>query len=189
MPPEPDRHEPAEATPERTTDSIAGGFAARIRNLHEAEQRGDLAALRRMDPAQPFAPAFQRMLVQVAPRSGLDRARRMALLAKILALPPSGEALADGRRALGTALFEVGATERRVQVLMNARGEALDDAILRLSRRIARSGALPFFDLGRLILGGEREVETTRYRIARDYWTGRATRDDAIPTATGDTAE
>ena len=38
-------------------------FCNEVRKLTEAEQRGDLAELRRLDPDQPGAPAFFRMLV------------------------------------------------------------------------------------------------------------------------------
>ncbi|KQT88479.1 hypothetical protein ASG48_03465 [Aurantimonas sp. Leaf443] len=183
--------EPApQDAPERASDGITRRLAAAIRVLHKVEQRGDLAALRRMDPAQPLAPAFQRLLVRIAPKAGLERAKRIALLAKILALPAGAAALENGRRPLGLALAEEKIAERRVQMLMTARGEALDDAILRLARRLARRGSLPFVEIGQLLLGGEDEVEDTRYRIARAYWTSRAASEDvAPPSKTGETEE
>lgn len=193
MPPESDVHDISGQDAKRSSDKITGGFAALVRVLHGAEQRGDLAALRRMDPEHPYEPPFQRMLVRVAPQTRLERAKRIALVAKILALPPSGEALNDGTRSFGRAMAEAGISEARVQVLMTARGGALDDAVLRLARRLVRTGSLPFFEIGRLVLGGEAEVEDTRYRIAHDYWTGRAERDGAgaapIPSETGDIEE
>ena len=201
MPPD---TEPAGASTPRADAAAAGdrlarliqGLAMAVRRLHRQERRGELAALRRMDPEHPVVQPFQRILLHVAPDASLDRARRIALFVKILALPMSDDVLKSGRRVLGMAMESADVSERRVQTLMTARGEALDDHVLRLARRLAREGDLPFEEIGRLILGDERVIEDTRFEIARAYWAGRTRREDAAaseadqtqPAAAGETA-
>lgn len=168
-------------------------FAALVGVLHKTEQRGDLASLRRMDPVRPFEPAFQRMLVRVAPKADPDETQRIALFVKMLALAPNKAALRNGRRPLGSALAAARITERRVQVLMTARGRSLDDTIMRLSRRLVREGPLPYIEIGTFLLGSEQQIERVRFSIARAYWTDRAEREDTeredSQSETGDTAE
>ena len=59
-------------------------------------------------------------------------------------------------------------------MLMTARGNALDDLLLRTARRLVREGLLPYQDIGRLILGGPKTVEDIRFRTARAYWARHA---------------
>ena len=140
--------------------------------LHHQEDRGSLAALRRMDTDAPLEPAFQRILVKVWPEAGLEMAQRRALFVKVLALAMNADLLKGAARKLGEAMAdpEIDIKERRVQMLMTARGPALEDAVLRLARRLVRAGHLPFHDLGRLLLGSEARIEKTRFEIARAYW-------------------
>ena len=58
---------PSTAAPEGERDH---GFAFynEVRKLTDAEQRGDLAELRRLDPDQPGAPAFFRILARTSVR-------------------------------------------------------------------------------------------------------------------------
>jgi len=151
-------------------------LANAVRSLHRQEARGELADLRRMDAEQAIEPAFQRILARVAPHASFrstrrhDDAGRLALVTRILALGTSPDVLADGHRNLGEAMAAQGIKERRVQVLMTARGTTFDDLLLRLSRQLVRGGSLPFLDLGRLVLGSADSVERTRFRIAQGYW-------------------
>jgi hypothetical protein len=169
--PETERDRPREAWPEIVK------LANAIRALHRQEQRGDLAALRRMDTERATELAFHRILARVALDASRARAQRLALLTKILALATRLDVLETGRRNLGAALDAAGVSEARVQMLMTARGEALDDLLLRTARRLVRDGLLPFEDLGRLILGSPEEVERTRFRIAKAYWAAAARRE------------
>ncbi|MBX3569851.1 MAG: hypothetical protein KF914_17435 [Rhizobiaceae bacterium] len=159
-------------------------LANAVRSLHRREARGELASLRRMDEAAAIEPAFQTILVRVAPNASLgdrhpyDDARRLALVTKILALGMSIEVLGKGYRNLGEAMAAADVSERRVQGLMTARGPALDDLVLRLSRRLVRAGTLPFLDIGRLLLGSADMVERTRFQIAKGYWGSRRDNDD-----------
>ncbi len=147
-------------------------FASDISALAKAEARGDLAALRRMDPDCPDAPAFFRILVRHCPDAGPAFARRCARLARMLALRP--EALKPG--SLGEAMAEHGISEARVQRLLAARGEALATQIALVARRLAGERALPYRELGRLLLARDDDgdeaaaAEAVRLRIARDYF-------------------
>lgn len=164
---------------ERSLFSLITALANAVRALHHQERRGDLASLRRMDADEPVPPAFQRILVRAAPDADLNHARRIALFVKILSLPMGGDALAADRRRLGEAMADDGISEKRVQMLMTARGPALDDLLLRTARRLARAGVLPFQEIGELILGDPTIRERTRFAVAKAYWAGRARRDDA----------
>lgn len=177
--PETERGHPGDAWHDIVT------FANAIRALHRQEQRGDLAALRRMDAGRATEPAFQRILARAAPNASRERAQRLALFTRILAVATSPDVLGAGRRNLGEALDTAGVSEARVQMLMTARGEALDDLLLRTARRLVRDRLLPFEDFGRLILGSPDEVERTRFRIAKAYWAAAARReagDNSEPT-------
>lgn len=163
-------------------------FADAIRALHHQENRGALAALRRMDTSRATEPAFHRILAVAAPDASHARAKRLALLARILALATSAEMLGKGPQGLGEALRVADVSEARVQMLMTARGETLDDLLLRTARRLVRDGSLPYQDIGKLILGGPKAVEITRFRIAKDYWARRnPAAGDETPLAESDT--
>lgn len=172
-------------------------LATAIRHLHNRGDRGELAALRRMDEARAVEPALHRMLARCAPGYRAEAGRRhddlvrLALMARVLSLGMSIDVLGRGRHDLGRAMAEAEpkVSERRVQMLMEARGPAFDDLILRLSRRLAREGTLPYLDIGRLVLGPEWMVEETRRRIAKGYWGSRVEKEDeaASQTAGGET--
>lgn len=158
-------------------------MANQLHGLAQAQNRGDLAALRRIDPGQPSAGAFLRLLGRAvpdhlvgradldagAPGSTFDMIRRWAVMAQIMAQRP--EALA--RNGLGQALHEVGLTEHRLAMLLNARGPTLHDLARRTGRRLARDAAkLPYRELGRLVLldgRNDAETESIRIGIARDF--------------------
>lgn len=170
-------------------------LATAIRHLHNRGARGELAALRRLEEARAVEPALHRMLAGCAPGyradagSRHDDLGRLALMARVLALGMSIDVLGRGHHDLGRAMAEADISERRVQMLMEARGPALDDLVLRLSRRLVRQGTLPYLDIGRLILGPEGMVEDTRRRIARGYWRSRVEKEDEpkSQTAGGET--
>jgi CRISPR system Cascade subunit CasB len=138
-----------------------------VRRLAEAEQRGDLAELRRLDPNQPGAPAFFRILARVAPEAGGETMRRYAHFLRILALKP--EALSGDR--LGAVMAKAGVSESRVQRLLTARGETMRDQLRLIARRLANSGNLPWRGFADLLLTkDDKQAENKRLIIARDYW-------------------
>jgi CRISPR system Cascade subunit CasB len=143
-----------------------GAFVNEVRCLLRAERRGDLAELRRLDPEQPNAPAFFRILARVAPEAGVETMRRYAHYLRILALNP--EALSSDR--LGAVMAASGVSESRVQRLLTARGETMRDQLRLIARRLANSGNLPWRGFADLLLANEKDEEDARLRIARDYW-------------------
>jgi CRISPR system Cascade subunit CasB len=145
-------------------------FAGEIRRLAEQERRGDLAALRRLDPEQPDAAAFFRSVVKIAPDAGPGLMRRYARLLRMLALKP--DALKGG--SLGAALANAGVSESRVLKLLAARGPALARQLDIIARRLANAGDLPYREIGRLTLEPDdsEHAEDARLRVARDYWRG-----------------
>lgn len=156
------------ATPVAHTPDLVELLAREVQALEAAERRGDLAELRRMEPARPNAPAFFRMLVRHRPDAGPDFARRCARLVQLLALRP--EALQRG--SLGEAMAANGISEARAQKLLAARGEALATQIALIARRLAQERALPYRELGHLLLADDEgaSADRTRLRIARDYF-------------------
>jgi hypothetical protein len=148
---------------------LVEAFAGAVRGLEIAERRGDLAGLRRLNTGAPGSAAFFRIVVKVAPEAGPAALRRYACFLQILALKPS--ALASG--SFGEAMAVAGVSEARAQKLLTARGPALAQQLRLISRRLANEGALPYRQIGDLLLiedeDGER-AEAIRLRIARDYW-------------------
>jgi hypothetical protein len=69
-------------------------------------------------------------------------------------------------------MAEHGISEARVQKLLAARGEALATQIGLIARRLAGERALPYRELGRLLLARDDDdaAEAARMRIARDYF-------------------
>jgi hypothetical protein len=81
---------------------LAEAFAGAIRALENAERRGDLASLRRLDTDAPDAAAFFRIVVKIAPEAGPAALQRYAHFLQILALKPA--ALTSG--SFGAAMAE-----------------------------------------------------------------------------------
>ncbi|MFN8830917.1 MAG: type I-E CRISPR-associated protein Cse2/CasB [Labrys sp. (in: a-proteobacteria)] len=163
MPPDADA-----ATPVAPTPDLVELLAREVQALEAAERRGDLAELRRMNPERPNVPAFFRMLVRHRPDAGPDFARRCARIVHLLALRPD----ALHRGSLGEAMAVNGISEARAQKLLAARGEALATQIALIARRLAQERALPYRELGHLLLADDdsESADRTRLRIARDYF-------------------
>lgn len=186
MPPDAVTVSEAPASGDRTDPVRARieALATAIRHLHNRGARGELAALRRMDEVRAVEPALHKLLADAAPdaefgaRFRRDDIIRLALMTKVLAFGMSIETLGRGHYDLGRTMDEAKISERRVQTLMNARGPAFDDLILRLSRRLVRHGVLPYLDIGRLVLGQDEMVERTRRRIAKGFWGVRVEKED-----------
>lgn len=138
-----------------------------VRALVEAERRGDLAELRRLDPDCPGAPVFFRILARVAPDAGPETMRRYAHYLRILALNP--EALSGDR--LGVVMAEANVSESRVQRLLTARGDAMGDQLRLIARRLANAGNVPWRGFAYLLLSGDDDrLERSRMIVARDFW-------------------
>jgi len=138
-----------------------------IRALAEAERRGDLAELRRLDPDRPGAPVFFRILVRVAPDAAPETMCRYAHYLRILALNP--DALSGDR--LGAVMAASGVSESRVQRLLSARGGAMRDQLRLIARRLANADNVPWRGFAYLLLtSDEDKLERSRLIVARDFW-------------------
>ena len=156
-------------------------------------KRGDLAELRRMNPDEPDAATFWRLLSQYDQAGNEDRERRWGLILHGLALmTPTGndDSWSDAPRPtahnptmpVGLALFQGGDpmrtrafySESRLNRLLVARGPMLRSLLARLFRMLS-SVDQPFNyrQMAYLILFdeiNEEQAEQVRRQIARAYY-------------------
>jgi CRISPR system Cascade subunit CasB len=165
--------EPVQSKTERGA-GLVEAFANEVHSLAKRERRGDLSDLRRLDVDAPSSAAFFRIVAKVTPESGPDALKRYARLLQILALKP--DAMAP--MSLGHAMVHAKISENRVQKLLGARGSGLAEQLRLVARRLASAGALPYRQIGELLLAPDDSdrAERLRLTIARDYWValGRA---------------
>jgi CRISPR system Cascade subunit CasB len=139
---------------------------------------GDVASLRRMDPHDPSAAAFWRVMIDyVEPDGAVTGAgattgaaeQSWAAIIRAAAIL-SGLHRRDIR--LGTALAEAGLSELRFTRLLRARGDGLPRQIADVARYLAtKAHPLDVTDIAHLVLSAERDdSETVRRRIARCYF-------------------
>lgn len=148
--------------------SLLERIATELRRLSAAEATGELAALRRMDRHSTPPSAFYRILARVkAPEMRPETVRRWARAVAIMAQRP------DALRAsgLGETLKAIGVSERRLDMLLYARGPALYDLSHRTAVRIARShDFLPYRDLCQMVLyETDARTDDIRIGIAQSY--------------------
>ena len=171
-----DPTEPLQKTDSRDRIDLAlDAVAGMLRGLREKEATGDLAELRRLDWRSPDNLAFARLTTVKHVETLLESAsgdreilRRLAAIVSEMAA--AGELHAGWR--LGRALADIKASPQRLGALLTARGDALIDAVKRTARRLGREGALPYRQLGRLLLADHLDpaaAETLRFEIARDF--------------------
>lgn len=176
---EPSRSPPPEKPPPEKPPSRR----SRLRELagrlsHKSMPRGELAALRRLDPARPSEPALWRLLFAVLPEEEVPASealvRRWALAVKGMALMAPLTRQESGVSGAGAALVEIGYSEARLARLLAARGEAFEVLFLRLCRQLAAGGQrVNWGDLGLLALSGAEETEAAeghRLALARAYY-------------------
>jgi CRISPR system Cascade subunit CasB len=166
-----DRGEPGETSRDLRT------IVARIAGIIARElSPGEVAALRRLAPDEPYAPAvwkvFAMALDEVVPPDGPAREEAERRWAAILCGLAITQGLHRAGRPLGAALASAGFSELRFTRLLRARGDQMF-AALRGAAQYLASKALSFdaLDLARLVLSedGPRE-ERTRRDIARSYY-------------------
>ena len=180
-----------------TTQLSWGKSAIRLANDMAADgfNRGDLAALRRMDPDEPDAAAFWRLAARYDLKGGPELERRWALVMHGIALMTRRGSDAAARSAhvrampIGRAMFEGGKpdttsayySESRLNRLLTARGNMLRTLLRRMFRMMATANqGFDWYQMAELILSDgfdERVADRVRRNIARHYyWTeNRAT--------------
>lgn len=154
-------------------DSILSGLARELDR--EGFPRGDLAALRRLDPDHPSAPVFWQLLMRSVPegrRRDDDAERRWALILHGMALMAPNHH--DPAIPVGRALFAADYSEQRLGRLLAARGAQFRALLPRLCRQLAhKAQSLDWRELGRLVLWEGRDdekAEKIRVGIARAYY-------------------
>lgn len=167
--------------------AAAGRLARRM--TRDDFPRGDLAALRRMPPGEPRAPAFWRLMAEEDLLGNPVVESKWALILHGIALMTPTASQGGGRgsahdpeTAVGTALFLGGElrresgfySEMRFNRLLAARGPVLHALLVRMFRMLASAGA--FFDwreMASFVLNdgfNEEQAEVGRHRIARAYY-------------------
>ena len=167
--------------------NIAVGYASRI--IRADFSRGDLAALRRMDPDNPDPSVFWKLLADNGLLEyGRDVENKWALILHGIAIMTrsnagDGNALTahDGSMAVGRALSNIGYSEMRFNRLLSARDEMLRTLLARMFRMLAAEDMrFNWREMAQFILNdgyNETAAELSRRRIARDYY--RAERQSA----------
>ncbi|MFW6053278.1 MAG: type I-E CRISPR-associated protein Cse2/CasB [Persicimonas sp.] len=126
-----------EALPLHMTVYKIAGFMSRDQYAEGGISKGDLAELRRIDPAEPFTPALWKVLLEYVPdhdKLSAEQERRWAILLMAMA---TCAGLHDSDTAFGKALAEAGWSELRFVRLMEARGDNLVKEIRRLAQYLA----------------------------------------------------
>ena len=181
-----------------TWSVIAAGFAGTI--AHDSFSRGDLAELRRMDPDNPDATAFWRLLARHELLGNEMLESKWALILHGIALmtrtgsPDTGNVAAHNPGIpVGRALFLGGSdvrqqgfySETRLNRLLTARGPVLRILLRRTFRMLATTGrSFDWREMAVFILNDgydEHAADTARRRIARSYY--QAERRSASETA------
>lgn len=172
----------------RSWGDIAVSLAGAIAQLAE-HRRGDLAELRRMDPDDPDAAVFWRLLASRDLPGSPTIERKWALILHGIALMTptssgSGNSLTahDGNMPVGRALFLGGDAQRaqgfysesRLNRMLTARGPMLRVLLARMFRMLAGAGvSFNWREMAQFILNegyDEDAAEQSRRRIARDYY-------------------
>ena len=172
----------------RSWGDIAVSFAGQIAQLAE-HHRGDLAGLRRMNPAAPDVAVFWRLMA----REGLlgvpaVEAKWALILHGIALMTPTSRGDAnshtahDGSTPVGRALFLGGESRResalygetRLNRLLTSRGPMLRTLLARMFRMMAAANvSFNWREMAQFILNDgydEGAAEDGRRRIARDYY-------------------
>ena len=153
-------------------------------------RRGDLAGLRRMDPDEPDAAAFWRLMAQYdLLNSSEDVERKWGLILHGIALMTpanSGEGnpntAHNGSMPVGRALYLGGESQRsaafyseaRLNRLLTSGGPMLRTLLARMFRMLAAGGVtFNWREMAQFILNegfNEDAAEQNRRRIAREYY-------------------
>ena len=171
----------------RTLPDVAVSIAGEM--AHEHYPTGDLALLRRMDPARPGPSAFWQLLAKrdLILNSNLEAKWGLIIHGIALMTPRNIEgeefrSAHDGYTSVGKALYCGNAnappnafySEVRLERLMRAEGPALYDHVARVCRMMKSAGVrFNWRELARYILAQNHDpdaVAESRRRILREYY-------------------
>ena len=185
----PDSNSQDEHVRPQSWGEIAVSMAGYIANLAE-HNRGELAELRRMDPDEPDAAVFWRLMAQydLLDSSEIVEGKWALVIHGIALMTPTNSAGAnpgtahDGYMPVGRALFlGVGSqrdtgfySEARLNRLLTAGGPILRTLLARMFRMLASSGvSFNWREMAQFILNAgydDDAAEQSRRRIAREYY-------------------
>lgn len=183
-----------ENTSESTAESNEGSGSSLARLVHRlsgiigtALPAGDVAELRRLDPASPSRPAFWKLVVgELEPAGALhpgnaqreERERQWAVI--LNAIAHLGELNTPGR-SYGQALAASGFSEHRFGRLLRARSGALKYQARRSAQFLAAHGEqADATGLAWLVLSdGRPDAQRARRQIARSYYRAHPTTEGA----------
>ena len=165
----------ASRTRREQLQSVVGSIA---QEMNSVLPTGDVAELRRLDPRDPASPAYWKVLVRrVEPEMSIVGSPDKQLLLErrwttILSAMAELQGLHSPRVPLGRAMAEAGVSEMRLSKLLRARSDALHDLVRTVSHQLAsRAAPADQVDIAQLVLSeGESDEESTRRRIAREYF-------------------
>jgi CRISPR type I-E-associated protein CasB/Cse2 len=164
----------------RSIDALVGRLAGLLQYGGDTLSAGDVAALRRMDPTRPAAAFFKLTGVALNEELGAGSAReemetRWASI--VVGLAHLGGLHRSGAR-LGQALANSGFSELRFSRLLRADAPRLVDELPTLAMFLtAKAVPVDWAGAAWLILSaGRSDEETTRRRLARDYYRALATK-------------
>ena len=153
-------------------------------------RRGDLAELRRMDPDEPNAAAFWRLMAQydlLNSSEAVERKWSLIIHGMALMTPTNGgegntNAAHNGSTPVGRALYLGGESQRsaafysdaRLNRLLTSGGPMLRALLARMFRMLAANGVtFNWREMAQFILNegyDEDAAEQNRRRIAREYY-------------------
>ncbi len=162
---------------EQQVTSDAGWLSSRVGSIAgalRAASPGELAALRRMGPDGPTAPAFWRLFattIDPDDRANDDATMAWATIVSAMADAPT----LDERTQAGQAMAQAGLSEARFVRLLEAEGSALLDEFRQVARYLAAKGrGLAWTDMAALLLVKDREARRKiRGRLARFFFRQR----------------
>ena len=173
------------------TDTPLSGNAVVFAGLLASENfgRGGLANLRRMDPDDPDAAAFWRLMARQDLFRGPELERKWALIIHGIALMTptnrvdgNNRSAHDGYNPVGRALFLGNDAQRdqgfysetRLNRLLTARGAMLRALLARMFRMMGAAGvSFNWREMASFVLNegfDDGAAERSRRRIARDYY-------------------
>lgn len=163
-------------------DALIGRIAGLLRYGAGVLSTGDVAALRRMDPAKPAAAFFKLTGVVLVEELGKPAQEELETrwASIIVGLAHLGNLHRSGA-GFGRALANAGYSELRFPRLLRADASRLVDEIPTLARFLtAKAVPVDWAGAARLILSaGRSDEENTRRRLAREYYRALAS---TIPT-------
>ncbi len=161
------------------SDSSLSAIVGRVARLFEsgAIHPGEMASLRRLDPAAPPGACFWKMMVlHVSPAAELSLGQESAWAMVLAGMARMAPICHAPHRRVGRVLAENGFSELRFERLLRARGATLAQTSRILTSFLASRGeAVDWTQLARFHLSEDpSKAAAVRREMARDYYVVRS---------------